>query len=244
MWSSIEQIIKPESFEEALILQEDSSSTLFAGGSYLVAQKDLHLQTLLDINHLLSDSMENLDDGLHLGAGITLQQMLKTDNETLSNVITSSCPSKNIRNQRTLGGEIAESRPDSDLLVYLRAAGTMLQINDSDTFISLNSWPGQGIITKVHIPRGSIKIERVAVLDSAPAFVIAALLESSERLTLSVGGKSSRICTCETPNPPGEVDIRHFMDEVESIFADDHLGSSAYKRQLVSNLFHEISNTL
>ena len=244
MWSSIEQIIKPESFEEALVLQEDSSSTLFAGGSYVVAKKDLRIQTLLDINHLLSDSMENLDDGLHLGSGITLQQMLTTENETLSKAIKSSCPSKNIRNQRTLGGEIAESRPDSDLLGYLNAAGTMLQLNDTDTFVSLNNWPGQGVITRVHIPKGNIKIERVAVLDSAPAFVIAALLESSERLILAVGGKSSRICTCETPTPPGEADIRHFMDEVESIFVDDHLGSSAYKRQLVSNLFHEISITL
>ncbi len=241
MWSSIQHIIKPDSFSEALQLQKNSSSTLLAGGSYLVSEKDLNIQTLISISHLLPDTVEKIEGGLQIGAGITLQHLLTKTGKALAKAITSSCPSKNIRNQRTLGGEIARDRPDSDLMVYLYAADAQLQINELDSFVHISKWDRQGIISNVFIPIGLTMIQRVSVLDSAPAFVIAAVHETSNYFAMAVGGKSERICYCRTTNPPKETDIRHFLDEVEAIFGTDHFGSPDYKRKLVSKLLHEMT---
>ena len=41
MWSSIKNIYLPKSFEDAIELQKDSSTVFFAGGSYLVTEKDI-----------------------------------------------------------------------------------------------------------------------------------------------------------------------------------------------------------
>lgn len=243
MWSSIEQIIKPESFSEGLALRAGAGTTFFAGGSYLVSKKDSNIHTLLDINHLLSDEIETLDDGLHIGAACTLQNLLGSSNKNLAKVISFSCPSKNIRNQRTLGGEIAEARPSSDLLVYLYAAGAKLQINDTEDFIHISKWDHQGIISKIIIPHNDTLLERVAVLDSASAFVIVALDQADEFIAVAVGGSSDRILSGKTSLSLKEDEVRRFLNEVESLFADDHFGSAKYKSQLVSNLLSEMAVT-
>lgn len=240
MWSSIEQIIKPESFSEALALGQKAGCAYFSGGTYLVGNKITTIHTLLDLNHLLSNHIEKRSNALSVGAGATLQNMLGSASEILATAIMASCPSKNIRNQRTLGGEIAQGRPDSDLLVYLHAAEAKLHLNDSETPIPLAEWDESGIISKVLIPENDTKMERVAVLDSAPAFVIAALNQTTETITLAIGGKASKILYAKTAIAPDEQKIRVFMESVESLFNHDHFGSPAYKRQLVSNLLCEM----
>lgn len=240
MWSSIEQIIKPESFSEALVLGQEAGSAFFSGGTYLVGARAKAIHTLLDLNHLLSDRIEKRDGALVVGAGSTLQSMLGSASMTLANAIMASCPSKNIRNQRTLGGEIAQGRPDSDLFVYLHAAEATLQLNDSETLIPLAAWDKSGIISKILIAENNTKMERVSVLDSAPAFVIVALNQTAENITLAIGGKISRIIYAKTPLAPEEAKIRAFMETVESLFSLDHFGSPGYKRQLVSHLLCEM----
>ncbi len=240
MWSSIEQILKPNSFSEALILQKENGAVLFAGGSYLVAQKERSISTLIDINHLLDTEITKNRSVLLIGAACTLQELLGSVDSGLAKAISSSCSSKNIRNQRTLGGEIAQARPDSDLLVYLYAAEAQLQINAADNPIHIADWNGDGIITVIQIPLNNTALERVTVLDSAPAFVITAVHQTAEHITLAIGGKATRILYCKTPLAPDEGQIKTFMDKVESIFTEDHFGSPAYKRQLVSNLLTEM----
>jgi CO/xanthine dehydrogenase FAD-binding subunit len=244
MWSSIEQIIKPDSLNEALILQKETGAILFAGGSYLVAQKDLSIRTLIDINHLLDAEIAEDQSALLVGAACTLQELLQAAGPGLAKAITAACPSKNIRNQRTLGGEIAQARPDSDLLVYLHAADAQLQLNDADDLIQLTDWERAGIITAIQIPLDDTILERVTVLDSAPAFVIVAVHQTAEQLTLAIGGKAARILSLKTPPAPDEAQIRTLMDKVEALFTEDHFDSPAYKRQLVSNLLTEMVVTI
>jgi len=242
MWSSIKHVVKPLNLNDALSLQQDPHAVLFSGGTYLVARKDPEVHTLVDINHLLTSAIKPQAEGLFLGAGVTLQEI--ADQGALGKAIRFSCPSKNIRNQRTLGGEIAEGRVNSDLMVYLYAAQAKLQINASDLFIEISDWDGNGIISMIHIPSGDTKIQRVAVLDSAPAYVIVAARETSEQISLAVGGTSERICFYAATGPPDEAGIRDFMDEVRTFFNDDQWGSRDYKLQLVSNLLHRLSGAL
>ena len=243
MWSSIKQIIKPDSLNEALILPKETGAALFTGGTYLVSQKDTSRHTLVDSNHLLENDINQQLDKLQVGAACTLQDLLNFADPGLVSAISAACPSKNIRNQRSLGGEIAQARTDSDLLIYLHAAEAYLQINESEELVHIAEWEGDGIISMVHIPLNNTRLERVSVLDSAPAFVIVAVHQTKEHITLAIGGKSTRIIYCKSSISPEEEQIRTFMDKVESIFTLDHFGSPAYKRQLVSNLLAEMTVT-
>ncbi len=244
MWSSIKQIIKPDNLNEALILQKKTGSAFFTGGTYLVSEKNQKLNTLVDINHLVENDINQQSDKLQIGAACTLQDLLVYADSGLASAISAACPSKNIRNQRTLGGEIARARTDSDLLIYLHAAETYLQITESEELVHIAEWEGDGIITAIHIPQNNTRLERVAVLDSAPAYVIVAAHQTKEHITLAIGGESSRILYCKSPASPAEEKIRKFMAKVESIFSADHFGSPAYKRQLVSNLLKEMVVTV
>lgn len=240
MWSSIEQIIQPESLNEASQLLEQKGAILFAGGSYLVSQKDRSIHTLIDINHLISDKIEYRGEIQHIEAGCTLEEMRQSGNETLNNAIQACCPSKSIRNQRTIGGEIAEARPDSDLLVLLYAAGTSLILNHTESPIRLIDWDGSGIIVKVIIPKNAVRMERVALLDSAPAFVIVGVNMIGGSNTVCVGGKLSTMAYSQTSNSLEGDSFKSFLDNLETSFSDDHLGSPFYKRELVSNLLQEM----
>ena len=241
MWSSIEQIIKPDSLSEATVLLKEKGSVLFAGGSYLVAEKDTEVHTLLDINHLIWGKVESHGEAIHIDAGCTLQEIINYNDQHLNAAILCACPSKNIRNQRTIGGEIARGRTDSDLLVFLFTARTKLLISEAKSPIELSAWNGEGIITKVIIPQHHVKMERVALLDSAPAFVIVGINECNNLISVCVGGKTSKIIFTQSKPEPVEAKVRKFMEEVESIFADDHLGSPAYKHHLVCKLLQEMA---
>ena len=241
MWSSIEQIIKPDTLSEASVLLKESGSVLFAGGTYLVGQKDDAVHTLLDINHLLNDQIKMQGDEIHIGAGCTLQEIINFDDARLNGAILSACPSKNIRNQRTIGGEIARLRTDSDLLIFLFASRTKLFLNESESSVELCDWNGEGIIEKMIIPSHDVTLERVALLDSAPAFVIVGINELNDSIAVCVGGKTSKILFFQTKPEPNEADIRSLMDEVEASFSNDHLGTPAYKRHLVSVLLQEMA---
>ncbi|NQT62681.1 MAG: FAD binding domain-containing protein [Candidatus Marinimicrobia bacterium] len=241
MWSSIEQIIKPDTLSEASVLLKESGSVLFAGGTYLVSLKDAGVHTLLDINHLLSDEIKMHGDEIHVDAGCTLQEIVNFDDARLNGAVLSACPSKNIRNQRTIGGEIARMRLDSDLLVFLFAAKAKLLLSHAETPIEVSDWYGNGIIVKVIIPTHHVKLERVALLDSAPAYVIVGYNEMQDIISVCVGGKISKIMFFQTKPEPAEADVRKFMDEVEASFSNDHLGTPAYKRHLVSSLLQEMA---
>ncbi len=240
MWSSIKHVIKPEHLDEALLLQKDPGTTLFSGGSYLVAYQDNTIHTLLDINHLLNDEIQSIGDDLLLGASCTLQQIVGMDGPLLDQAILASCPSKNIRNQRTIGGEIAQQRPDSDLLILLHAIQAKIKINSSEVLHPISEWKGKGIITQLIIPKNQAKLERVSVLDSAPAFVIVGVNQIDDSISVAIGGKSSRILSCTFSTLPDEVYIRRCMDTVKSIFSDDHFGSPDYKQHVVSKLLQEM----
>mgnify|MGYP002639976253 CR=1 FL=1 len=236
MWSSIQQIIKPESIHATLGLLENEGSTLFSGGTYLVGQKDRQIHTLVDINHLINSDVMTQDNDLHIGSGCTLQQLTQTEDDLLGKSILASCPSKNIRNQRTIGGEIAQARSNSDLMVYLMAASALIQKNDSLDTEMLSDWDGSGVITKLVIPKNKVQLERVSVLDSAPAFVIVGMDHSKQDVSIAIGGKTTQILVHHTQHEPDEGEIRAFLERVGGIFQNDHFGSADYKTHLVSNI--------
>lgn len=241
MWSSIEQVIRPKDLTEAAILCRESNAAIFVGGSYLVSEKSPRIKTLIDVNHLLNSDIVSSNEGLLVGAACTLQQLLPHFQAPFATAIVSSCPSKNIRNQRTLGGELAEARVDSDLYILLLACQGELFLNGSDNSVKLCDWDGQGVITSVFIPAVHPVYERVALLDSARPFVLVAALVTESGTSAVVGGSVKDIVCKQFSNHPEASEVRDFLADVGGSFREDHFGSIEYKQQLVSSLLYELT---
>jgi CO/xanthine dehydrogenase FAD-binding subunit len=238
MWSSIKNIIIPRDFQEALKAKIDAKASFFAGGSYLVSQKNETVNTLIDINRIVSHNTTDSENNIEIGAGVTIESLVQsftiTDKCHLHNAALASCPSKNIRNQRTLGGEIAQGDHFSDLYIYLNTLHPLLRIyNPGKDEIRMDKWSKIGIIDSIRIETGNIAksyYQRYALIPSAPAFLIIAAVRRNNLVTLSIGGKSFRLVNSECSFSDLKNQIpQKILKEVKRNVIVDQYGSSEYK---------------
>lgn len=252
MWSSIKHIDFPRSFNEAIILSDSEYSAFFSGGTYLVSEKSPNIKRLIDVNALL-DKRISMDDGkVVIGAAATLQDIVNFFNETgyslLAESAKMSCPSKNIRNQRTIGGEICQCRPDSELMICLYAlnANLLVYIND-ETEMNIRDWDRNGIITSVTIPlleETKLSIQRFASLPSARAFVIAAGVKSGNMINLTVGGTIEKINCASFKNEKNQKFPPDFIKVINPVFTSDQYGTGDYKRKLCEIALNRVGEEL
>jgi putative selenate reductase FAD-binding subunit len=240
MWSSIKNVDVPKTFNEAIEYQSKSKCVLFGGGTYLVAEKSTKVQNLIDINGIVNNSIETTDDTIVIGAGSTLQNIIDslTDFKSLTESAKFSSFSKNIRNQRTIGGEIAQKRVQSELFTYLVAINPILEIRTPDKVnIHLREWDGKGIINKIIINKIDLKssgIERFATLPSAPAFVIVAVVRRALELDFVISGKAKKVYGHTIKLVDFSKDIlKKIISESVEYFEDDQYGSLEYKKSLI-----------
>ncbi len=240
MWSSIKNVDVPKTFSEAIEYQSKSKGVLFGGGTYLVAEKSTKINILVDINGIVDSSIESTDDTIVIGAGSSLQSIIDslTDFRSLVESAKFSCFSKNIRNQRTLGGEIAQKRVQSELFTYLVALNPILEIRTPDKAnIHLREWDGKGIINKIIINKIDLEssgMERFATLPSAPAFVIVAVMRRALELDFVISGKAKKVYGHTTKLADFSKDIlKKIIRESVKYFKDDQYGSLEYKKSLI-----------
>ena len=253
MWYSIEKIIKPSSLNEAYLLQSETH-VLFAGGSYLVADKDPNIHTIIDINNLVGNGVTAGIDGVHIDAGATLQTFLDTVESIHSECrllksIKFSCPSKQIRNQRTFGGEVGKGRFNSEVMVFLHAVDAELTIiTETEETISIRDWDGSGIITKIsYFPNqiSGIELERFSVLESAPAVVIAGGVKRNDQFEFSIGGTANdiqifKVNVSDWSKESGE----NMAKKAVNKFRADSFGSLDYKEKLITVAIKRVGDTL
>jgi len=254
MWYSIESIVKPENLSEAFSIQQDENISLFAGGSYLLAEKNQSIQTLIDINALISDTIIAGHESVVINAGATLQSFIDTVTPInpdcrLLDGVKASCPSKNIRNQRTFGGEVGKNRPNSDALVFLHAVDAILTIHtDSEHIIPIRKWDGNGIVTRIaYYPNkiDSIELQRFSVLNSAPAIAIGGGIKRNGQLEFSIGGNANSIQTFNViMNNWNNDSILEIAEKAVQQFISDHFGSIAYKKTLIATAVKRVGNAL
>ncbi len=242
MWASIKTIERPTSLEQAITYLVPGRKVVLAGGSYLVAEQSPHIDTLVDINSLIGQDIIENGEGIDIGAGATLEDILEHfKKERWANLTASvrwSCPSKNIRNQRTIGGEIARARPDSELCTFLHALGATLRIVSADPQeIDIRNWDATGIITAMRIKTAHLEgtaIQRFALIPSAPAFVIVVGVRREKEIDVSIGGRADGINTWAFSDEESPID---FASETAAAavehFSTDHHGSQAYKQKLI-----------
>ncbi len=253
MWYSIKTVHKPDSLAKAY-LQQTNEHVLFGGGSYLVADKDPNIHTIIDINDLVGDGVTASMDGVHIDAGSTLQTFLDTVESIHSECrllksIKYSCPSKQIRNQRTFGGEVGKGRPNSEIMVFLHAVNAKLTIyRDEEKCVQIRDWDGSGIITKIsYVPNqiDGIELERFSVLDSAPAIAIVCGIKRKNNYEFSIGGTANDIQTFKVNVSDWSKESEENMaKKAVNKFRADSFGSLDYKEKLITVAIKRVGDTL
>ncbi|MFH0883613.1 MAG: FAD binding domain-containing protein [bacterium] len=248
MWSSIEEIVKPDTLEEAYKHSRKEGHALLGGGSYLTSLQPREVRTLIPIRHLLPQSV--MDDGkqVHLGAGLTLQMLIDQSEGPCGDwplAVLRSCSSKQIRNQRTLGGEIGQQRTNSELYVALYALDAQLEIvRGKIETVPLRTWEGDGIICTVIVPRIPLVLERLALLDSAPAFLIAAGVREKRWMCVSIGGRINGVTSMVLPHAMHADEIEKAVAEASDRLISDHYGSREYKQQVLGVMLKRMGERL
>ena len=246
MWNKISNISHPLSLHEALALKE-SGTAFFSGGSYLNLKKNQDITILIDINPLLSNEISSHKERIVIGAGTSLQQIAEEFPQTiLSESIRCSCISKNTRNQRTIGGEVARQRKNSELLLLLLAMDVQVNVYfGKEIRTAISQWDGNGVITDIILDRGVLTascFERFSLISSAPSFLIVASAILSHKVKFTIGGKVNRISSYETHNPPDDRQIENIIDKSCDLFLNDHYGSVNYKQRLVKTALKRLGD--
>jgi CO/xanthine dehydrogenase FAD-binding subunit len=240
MWSSIKNIDIPKTYSQAIEFQSKSKGTLFGGGTYLVSDSSTKINNLIDINSIVDNAIVITEDSIVIGAGATIQSMVNklSDFPLLVEAVKYSCFSKNIRNQRTIGGEIARKRVQSEFFTYLVAINPIIEIRTPDKKnIHLREWDGNGIINKIIINKIDLEssgFERFATLPSAPAFVIVAVVRRALELDFVISGKAKKVYGHTIKLADFSKDIlKKIINESVEYFIDDQYGSLEYKKSLI-----------
>lgn len=254
MWYSLKTVLQPTTWEEAWKARSSPQCTFFAGGSYLVVERNPEITTLIDLNKLLNGTIDATYEKVHIGAGATLQDFVEVVHQVqpqcrLITAAMASCPSKNIRQQRTFGGEVARGRPDSEVLVFLHAVNAKLTVvTDGEKTVSLREWDGEGIVKDMaYYPQrlDGIELERYAVIPSAPAMLIVAGVRRKDRFEFAVGGRVNRIAVYSAPvDRWGTEQAASLAEEAVRQFSSDHLGTRDYKRVLLQVALQRVGAAL
>lgn len=218
-----------------------------------MAEKNPAIRSLIDIRGLLEKAITAGPETVHIPAGATLQSFIDTVATVnprcrLLDGIKASCPSRQIRNQRTFGGEIGHNRPNSEILVFLHAVNAELTVHtESESIVSIRDWDGQGIVTGItYYPNqiSAVGLERFAVLPSAPAMVIAAGCEQNGQYKFAVGGAALTIQTLSImANDWNDQVASQLAADVSSQFIADHFGSLSYKKALIATAMKRVVAT-
>lgn len=248
MWTGIKDFQNPTSLAAAYRAARPPGCAYITGGTYLLAERPPDVSTLINIKPLLAAEFSGDDQAWELGAGMTLQQLASGGPGVwgeLAWAAANSCASQNIRNQRTLGGEVARGRTDSDLLVLLHALKVRLTLaTPDDTEGSLDSRDDGDLISAITVEREALSkaaVERFALLPSARPFVVVAGACHGDQLNLAAGGATGRIASAGLAIDGLDTQAVEAVAKVlAEPFTSDHHGSRQYKQALIVTAIRRI----
>ena len=100
------------------------------------------------------------------------------------------------------------------------------------------------MIRTVIVARVAVMIERLALLDSAPAFLVVAGVKEKRWNCLCVGGRIERVKSLVLPHSMPEEEIHQAAGEMKGLLIGDHNGSSDYKQQVLGVMLKRIGERL
>ncbi|ABZ75231.1 molybdopterin dehydrogenase FAD-binding [Shewanella halifaxensis HAW-EB4] len=255
----IEQFLQPDNTEQALDLMQQHSAcaTWFAGGSKLNAKPTLTEKTIaISLDHLSLDKIELQGQALHIGAMCRVQSLI--DSELTPYALKQAATfiySKHLRNQATLGGEIAAYQDESLLLPTLMALKAHVITADASN-ISIEEYLQQDnrdLILQVVIPDINLVCLAFNMTRSAAGLSIvnaAVSLSQTGETIIVIDGVSPRRAGYSTPVRLTDIEAQDLDEEAlekavaQAVFPEaDIRGSIEYKQYiagiLVTDLFIE-----
>ncbi|AKH87912.1 MULTISPECIES: molybdopterin-dependent oxidoreductase FAD-binding subunit [Edwardsiella] len=246
----IEQFFRPDSIEQALELKRrfQDEAVYFAGGSKLNATPTrTEKRVAIALKGLGLDQVTWHGGALHLGAMSTLQQL--RDTALLPQALQEALGfvySRHLRNQSTLGGELAAQQAESVLAPVLLALDARVQSADGAE-IALEDYlaaPDDRLLTAVIIADpfrccATRKVSRSAAGWSVVTAAVALPDEGGMRIALDgVGERPSRLRDVEGQGLEGE----QLEQAVSAAIAPraDLSGSEAYKRYIAGVVVAEL----
>ena len=233
--TNVQSYQRPTSVEEAwsLLKEGGKSAKLVGGGVDVGLFAPPRISTLIDLTLISNRTVQLRNDGLVIGAGVTLTELLESPftREYLGGIVIDmlrQVASPLLRNAATVGGALAGTHPWSDVItLFLSLGACVTQYEGELRSVSLEELLGQrgiidrSIITEVVLP---IPAERTFV--SFEKFIRTGfdvgMLNCACRLTISDNGcEDVRIVFGGTP------DIGHRLEVVEKALSGMRLDRAA-----------------
>ncbi|OMQ22857.1 molybdopterin-dependent oxidoreductase FAD-binding subunit [Serratia oryzae] len=238
----IEQFYRPESVQQALELKRQflDEAVYFGGGSKLNATPTkTEKKIAIALTQLGLDQLSWQQGALHIGVTIPLQKLIDSTltppalREALGFVY-----SRHIRNQATLGGEIAAAPKDSVLLPVLLALSAKVVIGDGNTLELGDYLAGaqQELLLELVLPDPYRRCATHKVARSAAGLAVltaAVSCDAQQKVRIALSGvvaRPSRLRDAEQMGLSGPA-LEKVVAEAVAPEAD-LCGSVAYKRYI------------
>lgn len=239
----IKNYYRPASCDEAIGLkaQYGSKGVWLAGGAWLNHQPYAdEIESVISLEGLGFNTIQSAGASVSIGSMVCLQDL--ADNQELPAVLREAInliPSRHLRNQGTLGGEIGSNNPNSPLLPLLIAQDAQLELADGST-VSIEAYlanADQALIRSIALPL-QLQTALSCLRPSSQGLPViwGALAINQGKARLALGGADAQIC--RWPNIEQAIDKKLAGEELEALVSDsvkpveDIRGSVAYKRYL------------
>lgn len=275
MLRKLENYYKPSSLQEALRLADENTedAKLIAGGTAVMAAKNNEVKTLIDIKNTGTDKIIKEENGVRAGATVTIASLLESAEikNYCGGLIYEAAyyiASTPLRNMITLGGNIIQTFPWSDLPAALLLCGAELSVASKNNIRKLSyinaakkhpslAMAKNEIVTEVLFPelsgytgkftKFSLTNFDYALLDAA---VIAKIKDGAFediRFAVSAAGslpqllnESAALLKGAPADDKGAAAKAALNAASETIFTGDKRASIEYKKEILPSLFERL----
>ncbi len=242
----IQQVFRPASLREAANFHETQGALYLSGGTYVNwAASGVNPERVILLEGLLDDAVARREEGIEIGAGITLQALKDAPAVPASlRRAAGFIPSRCVRNMATLGGNIAANRSDSYLVPTLIALSARVETVEQGS-LTVEDYITRGedaLITRVVLPAvaGTSVLDRVVLSSAAyPTLTLAVRVAGGEAV-IAVGCLADhviRLREVEERIAAGELETETEVFDAVYAAVDPPAGlkeSAAYRRYIAA----------
>jgi CO/xanthine dehydrogenase FAD-binding subunit len=229
---------RPQTIDEALALLAEPGRAALAGGTSIIHEQAGGPLELVDVQALDMGEIESADDGLQIGAGVSLQQM--TDDERVPDLLREAARAEEpstLRTLATIGGVIAGGSADSTVLIALLVFDATVTFADrSQRPLALVLHDGVGrsdLVVAVELELGGRTAFASTARTPRDTPIVAVAARQTDRGTL--------VAMSGVAATPVVVDPDHLADLEPPA---DFRGSSTYRAELAQVLLGRVQEQL
>lgn len=234
--AKVNEYSRPATLEQALARLARPRAVLIAGGTKVNADEYDEPVAVVDLQALQLDGMSRGDDGLRIGATVTLQRLAQADDvpSVIAEAARREAPST-LRAMATVGGCIATADPASELLASFLVYDARVTLagpdgqHDRDLAVLLTDrgeLAGRIIVSVVVETDGVASVARVGRTRSDQPIVAAVARRTADR--------GLRLALTGVAEAPVLLAPESATDDLEP--PTDFLGSAEYRRAMATVL--------